>query len=240
MKTIDLNCDMGEGIGNDHLIMPYVTSCNISCSAHAGSEETIHQTIVEAKKHGVKIGAHPSYPDKKNFGRLVLEMSHEELKETLLSQLFFFNNIVEQHGSSIHHIKPHGALYNQAAIDPEVASTILEVIQQYFPTCILYAPDQSVIASLASQYDIKVWHEAFADRNYANDLTLIPRSHPMALIQEQEGVISHISVMVEHQKVKCYSGKLRSLKVDTICLHGDNPFAIDIAKAIRAKLNQYI
>lgn len=239
MIAIDLNCDMGEGIGNDALIMPYLTSCNISCGAHAGSEDTIRQTILEAKKYGVKIGAHPSYPDKLNFGRLVVTMKSMELKETLISQLNFFKRIALQYGVSIHHIKPHGALYNQANVDPDIAKVILEVIHQYFPTAILYAPDHSIIASLAEKYNIKVWNEAFADRNYEDDLSLLPRNHPMALIHDREKVFTHISYMIQQQKVKSFSGKFQPIHVDTICIHGDHPSAVDLAKSIRSKLNQY-
>ena len=240
MKNIDLNCDMGEGMDNEHLIMPYISSCNISCGAHAGSEKTIHSTIQEAQKHGVKIGAHPSYPDQENFGRLVMDMGKEELEESILLQLTLFKSILDQYGLPLHHIKPHGALYNQAAVDVHIAEMILTIMQKNFPDAILYAPDQSVIASLAAKYNIKVWHEAFADRNYADDLTLIPRIHPLAVMHEKHEIINHISIMLEEQKVKALSGNVLPLKVDTICIHGDNPTSPLIAEAVRERLNSYI
>jgi len=240
MNHIDINCDLGEGMANDHLIMPYITSCNISCGAHAGDPDIITNTLLAAKIHGVKIGAHPSFPDRQNFGRVVMKMSPSALEETLVQQLFSFQKLANLSGLPIHHIKPHGALYNQAVTDYETADVILTVMKRYFPDLILYAPYPSVIASMATDYKIKVWHEAFADRNYTDDLTLVSRSHPKAVMHEEDEIIAHISLMVEKEQVRTLSGKIMDFKVDTICIHGDNSNAENIAKSINRKLSGII
>ena len=238
MNHIDINCDLGEGMANDHLVMPYITSCNISCGAHAGNPEIITQTLLEAKKWGVKIGAHPSYPDRENFGRIVMRMDRAALEDTLVAQLLSFKELATQQDLPLHHIKPHGALYNQAAIHIETAEVILSVMKNQFPDLLLYAPYPSVIATLAADTGIRVWYEAFADRNYNDDLTLVPRSQPMALMHKMNDILSHISLMVEKKQVKTLSGKIIDFKVDTICLHGDNPNAVVIAKSISNKLSE--
>jgi len=235
MKKIDINCDLGEGVANDDLIMPYITSCNISCGAHAGNQETLENTLLSAKRHHVKIGAHPSYPDRENFGRLVLSMGIVELEECLLSQLLTFQKAAEKFKLDIHHIKPHGALYNQAATDENTAIAILNVLASHFPQQILYAPYGSVIATLAPRFGINIWHEAFADRNYADDLTLIPRSQPHALLHDTNEIMEHIKIMINKQQVKTFTGNIQNLKVDTICIHGDNPNAEIIAQTIFEK-----
>jgi len=235
MKDIDINCDLGEGMENDHLIMPYLSSCNISCGAHAGNPDIITHTLVEAKEHGVKIGAHPSYPDRENFGRVSMNMSTTDLEESIKEQLFTFTELAKSQELALHHIKPHGALYNRAAVHEETATVIVNIMKRHFPELILYVPYGSVIASLASRHGLKIWFEAFADRNYDDDLSLVPRSHPQALLQDAEDIITHTWSMVENQQVKTLSGNIRNLKVDTLCIHGDNPNAVNIAKSIYDK-----
>jgi len=240
MNHIDINCDLGEGMANDHRIMPYITSCNISCGAHAGDPKIITNTLLDAKKYGVKIGAHPSFPDRENFGRVVMIMNPSALEETLVQQLHSLQELTQQLDLPLHHIKPHGALYNQAVTNHETADVILTVMKRYFPDLILYAPYPSVIASIAEEYNIKVWHEAFADRNYTDHLTLVSRSHPEAVMHEVDEIIDHISLMVEKHQVRTLSGKIMDFKVDTICIHGDNPNAEIIAKSINRNLPRII
>jgi len=238
MKIIDINCDLGEGMATDERIMPYISSCNISCGAHAGSQEILEETLISAKNHQVQIGAHPSYPDRANFGRVVMDINESELEESILTQLLSFQKVAKKNNVNIHHIKPHGALYNQATIDPNIASVVLRVMKTYFPEQILYASYGSVIASLAPRFGIKVWHEAFADRNYADDLTLIPRSHSNATMHDVTDILQHAELMIHKQQVKTLTGKIKNLKVDTICIHGDNPQAENIAKAISEKFKE--
>lgn len=235
MKKVDINCDLGEGMETDGLIMPYITSCNISCGAHTGDSQTLTNTLQAAKKHGVNIGAHPSYPDRENFGRKVMDLSKSALEESLLSQLLTFQQAAQKINLEIHQIKPHGALYNQAAIDPDIAQVILKIMKTHFSDQILYAPYGSVIASLAHEYGIKVWYEAFADRNYADDLTLIPRTNSHAMKHDVDDILNHIDLMINNQQVKTLAGNVLNLKVDTICIHGDNPGAVAIARAIYDK-----
>ncbi|HSJ67291.1 MAG TPA: 5-oxoprolinase subunit PxpA [Anditalea sp.] len=235
MKIIDINCDLGEGMDTDEFIMPYITSCNISCGAHAGNLQILDNTLDIAKKYGVKVGAHPSYPDRENFGREVLKLKKTALEESILSQLMTFKEAAIKKNLSIHHIKPHGALYNQAAIDPEIAEIILKIMEKHFPDQIIYTPYGSVIASMAHHYNIKVWYEAFADRNYNDDFTLLSRSNPNALKHEIQDILEHIDLIINKEQVKTSTGNILDLKVDTLCIHGDNPNAIAIAKAIYNK-----
>ncbi|KEO75881.1 5-oxoprolinase subunit PxpA [Anditalea andensis] len=237
MNHIDLNCDLGEGMETDGLIMPYLTSCNISCGAHAGDRAILAQTLIKAKQYSLKIGAHPSYPDRENFGRMDIPMSLADLEESLLDQLLAFQMAAIQSNVTIHHIKPHGALYHQAAKSPDTAKVILKIMQQHFPHLILFAPPSSVISLLAKEYGISVWSEAFADRNYADDLSLIPRSHAEALKMDILDILAHIDNMMNQHQVVTLSGKSQPIKADTICIHGDHPHAESIAKAIHQHWN---
>jgi 5-oxoprolinase (ATP-hydrolysing) subunit A len=236
---VDLNCDLGEGVGNDLELMPFLSSCNISCGAHAGDETDIRTAIRAAKEHGIKIGAHPSYPDRENFGRKVIEMETKDLENSLKEQMAFFRQILDEEKAELHHLKPHGALYNHAVKDEPTAEIIVDLIRSSFPEVILYTQHGGVLATLAENAGIKVWYEGFADRNYAANLTLLPRSHQEALILRPEDIITHITPIIRDQQVKTIDGKLRDIKVDTLCIHGDNPRALEIAKQVRSHFAEF-
>ncbi len=235
--TIDLNADLGEGAGNDALLMPYLSSCNIACGAHAGDEETIQRTVVLALQNKVKIGAHPSFPDRQHFGRLPMEIPEEELKKTITDQITRIKNSVENEGSKLHHVKPHGALYTMAATREDIARTIVNVLKE-FTLIILYAPFGSVISNIAKSEGIQVHFEVFADRNYNDDLTLVSRTGKHAILQGPNQIALHVLQMIREGTVKTISGNHQSIKADTVCIHGDNPNAVTIVKALRLKLNE--
>ncbi|MFY0630534.1 MAG: 5-oxoprolinase subunit PxpA [Flavobacteriaceae bacterium] len=233
---IDINCDVAEGVNNEHLIMPLISSCNISCGAHAGSVEVIDKVIQLALENNVKIGAHPSFADRENFGRKILEISNEELQESLVEQLTLFKERAVLQNATIHHVKPHGALYNLIAVNEEKAIVVVKAIQVIFDKVKLYVPYNSVIERVAQENEIEIVYEAFADRNYNDNLTLVSRSLPYAIISDKEKVIQHVKKMSEESKVKTVQGNEQEIKAQTFCVHGDNEKAIEILEELHKEL----
>ena len=221
MKTVDINCDLGEGVNNESVLMPLISSCNIACGGHAGDLKTMIKIVSLAKSDNVKIGAHPSFPDKENFGRVIVDLSSSDLYDALKSQIERLKSIVEAEQLKLHHVKPHGALYNLASVDEEVAEVVVSVIKSIDENLVLYAPFGSVISKIAQDEGLKVMFEAFADRNYNEDLTLVSRTKSSALIHDAVMMFEHVYNMVFFGKVKIRSGVEVALKVDTICVHGD-------------------
>ncbi len=233
---IDINADVGEGIGNEPLLMPYITSCNIACGGHAGTIESMQTVVALAKRYGVKIGAHPSFPDKVHFGREPMEMSYAALFTSVKNQIESLIPILREAQVTLNHIKPHGALYNLAATDKNIALVIVEVMTWFAMPIKLYVPYKSVIAELAIQNNIPMVYEVFADRNYNSDLTLVSRKEKHALIHDTQTVVEHVYNMVVNQKVTTISGLEVAIKADTCCVHGDNPQAIELVKNLRMQL----
>jgi UPF0271 protein len=229
---IDINCDIGEGIGNDELLMPYITSANIACGYHAGNEETMLQTILLAKKYKVNIGAHPSFLDKENFGRTEMKLSPDEIYELVFTQIKVLQKIAEDNNAKMHHVKPHGALYNMAAKNKDLAKAIATAVKNCDEKLILFGLSNSFLISEAKAIGLKTANEVFADRTYQEDGSLTPRSHPNALILNVDEMLPHVLMMMKQQKVKTVSGKEISIVAETICIHGDGEHAVDFAKAI--------
>ena len=229
---IDLNCDVGEGLDNEHLLVPYISSCNISCGSHAGSVEIIDKVIALALKHKVKIGAHPSFPDRANFGRVVMDISDKDLQQSLEAQLLLFKERAAIQNAQVHHVKPHGALYNLIAVNEEKAEVVVSAIQHVFDEVKLYVPFNSVIENVAKAKGLEIVYEAFADRNYNDDLTLVSRKLPNAIITDVEEVVSHVKNMAFESKVKTAQGTHREIKAQTFCVHGDNEKAIELLKGL--------
>ncbi|WP_178988181.1 5-oxoprolinase subunit PxpA [Winogradskyella schleiferi] len=236
--SIDINADVGEGLGNESDLMPFLSSCNIACGGHAGDEVMMRHVVNLAKKHHVKVGAHPSFPDKANFGRVNLDISDAELYASIIDQISALKNIAEAEGVTLNHIKPHGALYNLAAKDEKIARLIIEVIKRLELTIALYAPFNSVIANLAKQENIAVTFEAFADRNYNDDLSLVSRTNSNAILHKKEAVLSHVLNMIKNEKVTSISGVEVPIKATTICVHGDTKNALEILKYLSSNLKQ--
>lgn len=229
---IDLNADVGEGINNEAFMMPYISSCNIACGGHAGNEETMLKVLELAKEYEVKVGAHPAFPDKENFGRVKIEMPREELFKSLKLQVYTLIELSAKVGCRVAHLKPHGALYNLAVNDYDYAEIIINVILDINPDLKLYAPHKSVVAQLAKKSGVGVIFEGFADRSYNNDLTLVNRAQLDAVIVNPEKICNRVLKMITEHQVETIFGLLKPITVNTICVHGDTNNAIEILRQL--------
>ncbi len=238
-NTIDINVDVGEGVGNESQLMPFISSCNIACGGHAGDVATMRNVVRLAKEYRVMIGAHPSFPDKINFGRVNMEMSCAALFKSVKGQLDDLLHVLHEEYGVLNHIKPHGALYNLAAVDEKVANVIIEVMKTMVLPIKLYVPYKSVIEKLAISQNIPIIYEAFADRNYNNDLTLVSRKKATASIHNEDDMFTHVFNMISRKKVKTITGELVDIKAQTFCVHGDNPNAINLIKNLRIRLKKH-
>ncbi len=233
-KSIHINCDLGEGGKYDEELMSLISACNIACGGHAGNVDTMHRTVRHAMEHGVEIGAHPSYPDKENFGRKSMKMSPEDLKLSIESQVLSLKQIVESEGGKLTHIKPHGALYNDAARDENIARTLIESLELLEENYNLYVPPYSKISQLAmGKFDLV--YEVFADRNYNADYSLVSRSKNDALITIKEHVFEHVISVVRDKKIVCTDGAELDCKADTFCVHSDTPSSLEILQFLHKK-----
>lgn len=234
---IDLNCDMGESYGtwvkgDDRALLPYVTSINIACGFHAGDSQTMRATVAEALEYGVRIGAHPGLPDLQGFGRREMRVSPDEVYNLVLYQTGALYAFVKAAGGRLHHVKPHGALYNMAARDAVLADAIVRAIQDLDPTLWLYGLSGSEMIRAAEQIGLKTASEVFADRTYEEDGTLTPRHIDGALISDQQVALTQVLRMLQEGKVRTRQGKDIALKADTVCVHGDGSHALPLAKAL--------
>ncbi len=236
--NVDLNCDMGEGMDNDESIMPFISSANIACGYHAGSEQTMRETIALAVKYQVAIGAHPSYPDRANFGRTDMRLPIPEVYELMKRQVVIMMELCTQTGTTLHHVKPHGALYNAASKSGELAAAVAEAVKDADTRLILYGLSGSLLITEAQKIGLRTANEVFADRTYTDDGKLTPRSTAGALIMEEEKVCAQVLQMVQAKKVIALSGKEVAVDADTICLHGDGEHAVAFAKVIHSILQQ--
>jgi UPF0271 protein len=237
-NSIDINCDVGEGIENEYLLMPYISSCNIACGGHFGDANSIDKTIKLAINNNVKIGAHPSFPDTKNFGRKLLQISDKELTNSIQNQMNLFLERMSFFDKKHHHIKPHGALYNAIAVDEKLAILFIDITRNYLKNAFLYVPYHSVIEKVALENNIKIKYEAFADRNYKDDLTLVSRTNKNALLVDENAVFNHVLNMIHNKKVKTISGSEKEIKGDTFCVHSDTESAIKIVKYLYQNLEK--
>ena len=236
-KKIDINCDMGESyydkkIGNDSKIMPYITSCNIACGFHGGDPNTIKKTIELAIKYDVKIGAHPSFFDLEGFGRRKFDLELNELESIILYQVSALKGITESLGSKLHHVKAHGALYNMACKDDKIARTIVKAVKKLDANLKIYGPSGMKWKIISENNDIKYISEVFSDRNYNDNLTLVDRNKENAMITDSNKALEHILLILNKGKVLTINGNLKKINAETICIHGDQPNALEFAKKI--------
>jgi UPF0271 protein len=236
MKSCDLNCDLGEGKGNDAAIIPFITSANIACGYHAGDENTMRETVLLAKRHGVAVGAHPSFPDRQNFGRTEQETSAQMVYELVAQQLNIMQKILLDLDVTLHHVKPHGALYNMAARTPVLARAIANAVYDFNPALVLYGLSGSASIFEAETRGLKTGSEVFADRTYQDDASLTPRKQADALIADEQVGLKQVLQMVQTGCVMSTSGKRVPIVAETICLHGDGANAAAFAKAIYHQL----
>lgn len=236
---IDLNCDMGEGfgafdIGNDAAIMPYVSSVNIACGFHAGDPAVMKRTVRLAISHGLAIGAHPGLPDLQGFGRREMAITAEEAYDMVIYQVGALDAFVKTEGGKLHHVKPHGALYNMAAKDKELAEAIATAVYKINPGLILYGLSNSQLILEGERAGLKVANEVFADRTYQQDGSLTPRKQPNALITDHLQAVAQVIQMVKQGTVLSAEGRLVKIKADTVCIHGDGKSALVFAEQLNA------
>jgi UPF0271 protein len=241
--TIDINCDLGEitgagETGNDEAIMQYITSANIACGFHAGDPVTILKTVQTAIKHGVTIGAHPGYPDKEGFGRKPMILSNEELRASIIYQVGAIKSMAESAGGRLNHVKPHGALYNSAAADFDMAMVIARAVKDIDSSLILMGLSGSQLIRAAEEIGLASASEVFGDRAYNDDGSLVSRDLPGAVLRETDVVIDRVVKMIEEKIVVTISGKIIPIKAETICIHGDNEMALEFVKTLSSTLKK--
>jgi UPF0271 protein len=228
--NIDLNCDMGEGMGNERDIIPYVSSISVACGGHAGNSVTMQQTLELAVQHQVATGAHPSYPDPTNFGRKKISIEPAALRASIQHQIKQLQTIAARVGASITHVKPHGALYNEASVDSALAWLLVEAIQEIDCALAVWGPPQSELSNAVKQGGLSFIAEGFADRSYQADGRLTPRSQQGALVTDSHACAQQVLRFIREKKVITLDGQLIPCDVQTICIHGDGAKAIQFAK----------
>ena len=231
-RHIDLNCDMGEGeteasAALDRELMQFISSCSIACGGHAGSEHSMRQTAASALNAGLRIGAHPSYPDRENFGRQSMSISESALSAAITEQTAALKSIVTELGGELSFVKAHGALYNDMARDAELTSLVVTTIKAFDPTLKIMGLAGSHCSAICEDLAMPFLGEAFADRRYADDGQLSPRSQDGAVITEPETAVEQIMSIVEQARVESINGKWLPLQAQSICVHSDTPGALD-------------
>ncbi len=239
-RQIDLNADVGESfgpwrMGDDKGLIPLVSSVNIACGAHAGDPSTIARTVRLAVTHGVALGAHPGYPDLAGFGRRELDMSDDDLEASLLAQIGAVEAIARSLGATVRHVKPHGALYNRAARDPELATVIAGAIARLDPTLALVGLAGSALLTAGMKANLTVRAEGFADRAYEPDGSLRDRRLDGALLDPAAAAAQAVSI-ARDRSATTREGRRVPIEADTICIHGDGPDAVATTIAVRAAL----
>jgi UPF0271 protein len=243
MLSIDLNCDMGESthlwpydIEKDRLLLSYVSSINLACGYHAGDAHTMHELAAAAITAGVAVGAHPGFADRDNFGRTNVALPPAQVYDLVIYQLGALDAFLKVMHTRLHHVKPHGALYNMAAKDEALAEAICKAVYDYDSSLLLFGLSGSKLIEAAIATGLSTCSEVFADRTYQDDGHLTPRTHPQALLHDPQQSVQQVLQMVQRRTVTSVNGKEVPLVVDTVCLHGDGSNAIEIARGIKAAL----
>lgn len=238
MKHVDLNVDLAEGCGNDEKLLQLVSSANVACGLHAGDYNEMRKAIQWAKANNVRVGAHPSFPDRENFGRTNMQLADDELRACLLYQLGAVKALCDAENVILAYVKPHGALYNQAAKDPALARLIAQTIKAFDPKLALMGLSGSLMLNIAQEEGLDIISEVFADRHYLADGSLVPRTRDDALVENDEEAISQVLQMVLEGAVPTIEGGKVTIQADSICLHGDGTHAIEFAEKIRVALKE--
>ncbi|MGQ8773189.1 5-oxoprolinase subunit PxpA [Serratia sp. NA_112.1] len=232
---VDLNADLGEGCANDQALLQLVSSANIACGFHAGDAQTMRQSVRWALQYGVAIGAHPSFPDRENFGRTRMQLPAETVYAQVVYQLGALAAIARAEGGVMVHVKPHGMLYNQAAVEPELAQAIARAVKAVDPTLRLVGLAGSELIRAGEEQGLVTRQEVFADRGYQADGTLVPRGQPGALITSDELALAQTLEMVRHHRVRTLNGTWAAVQAETVCLHGDGEHALEYARRLRER-----
>ena len=233
MVKIDLNADLGEGGSADAALMTLVSSVNIACGFHAGDAQTMLESVRHAIKNGVAIGAHPSFPDRENFGRTAMDLPPETVYAQVLYQIGALEAMVRAGKGVLRHVKPHGMLYNQAAKDPALADAIAKAVFAANPMLILVGLAGSELIHAGTRYGLATRQEVFADRGYQSDGSLVPRGQPGALISDEDQALAQTLEMVQRGRVRSVDGQWSRVTAETVCLHGDGSHALAFARRLR-------
>lgn len=241
--SIDLNCDMGESFGaftfnNDDALMEYVSSVNIACGFHGGDPGVMHKTIAQAASRNIAIGAHPGYPDLQGFGRRDIKMSLQEVYDCIVYQVGALIAFATVEGTTVNHVKPHGALYNAAAMDNALSATIAKAVHDVDKALVLVGLSGSCMIEEGNNLGLRTCSEAFADRAYHEDGTLMPRTAANAMIDDPDRAAQQVRQLVQRGTITTVSGKEIAVRADTVCIHGDGPEAVAMARAITNILMQ--
>jgi 5-oxoprolinase (ATP-hydrolysing) subunit A len=238
VRQLDLNADVGEGDPiTDGALLPLVSSANVACGFHAGDAQTMRATVALAVRHGVAVGAHPGFNDRESFGRRPQQLTADEIRELLLPQLAALDAIARRERTMLHHVKPHGALYNQAETDIALAAAIVAAVREFDPTLRLVGRAGSAMEQAAREASHPFTAEAFADRRYQSDGTLLPRSEPRAILTDPEEVARQVHRLVTDGEVFASDGSRVAVSFGTLCVHGDTPGAATLARRVRRELN---
>lgn len=243
MKSIDINCDMGESfgiykLGMDEEVIKYITSANIACGFHAGDPQVIDKTVKLAKNNDVKVGAHPGFNDLEGFGRRKINISADQLINELIYQISAVKGFCETNGIKLSHIKPHGALNNMASVDEKLAKAIAEAIKLVDSELIYITLAGSKMEKIGEEEGLIIAREAFADRAYNDDGTLVPRNEPGAVLHNSRKIVDRVINMANNGSVETKEGNNLTINPDTICVHGDNPEAVKLVAEIKSALGQ--
>ena len=233
---VDLNADVGEGCGQDAALFPLISSANIACGYHAGDAQTMRETVALARDHAVNIGAHPSFPDRENFGRREMHLSAAELHTCIAAQIESLAAVAAAEGVRLAHVKPHGALYNMAARDRELAEVIVRAVASVDAGLMIFGLAGSALIAAGARLGLWTVSEVFADRGYQRDGTLLPRDQPGSVLHDDAQVARRAVDMVVEGSVVSADGSLVTLQAETICIHGDTPGAAQMARQVREAL----
>lgn len=241
--NIDINCDLGEGetladCEKDAMLMPYISSCNIACGGHAGNELTIATSLSNAAKHQLNLGAHPGYPDKANFGRFSLSISADKLAQSLKKQMDLISTIATRQQVRLNHIKFHGALYNDIETNSQLADELAAFCKKHYPSMKILGLANGNLNEACRNLDIKFISEGFMDRAYLSNGRLTPRSTKDSVLENKSAVVEQALSLAVNQTVKTIDQKTIDAKVESICLHGDNPNALAIAKSVYRAMSE--
>lgn len=238
---IDLNCDLGESfgtyvLGNDEQVLKEITSANIACGYHAGDHQVMAQTVKRAVSAGVSIGAHPAFQDLQGFGRREIQTTPEDVYQLTVYQISALEGFCRIEGTTLQHVKPHGALYNMAGRDPVLAEAVAAAVRDVDKNVILFGLSGSELVTAGEKQGLRVAKEAFADRTYQADGSLTPRSKDNAVIHDADTAVRHVKQMILEGTCTAVDGKIIPMEVDTLCVHGDNPRALSFTRSLRKML----
>lgn len=234
-QPLQINCDLGEGVSGENKILPWIDAASVACGGHYGDEPSIRKTLKECRLAGVKVGAHPSYPDRENFGRKSMEIPFHKLKTSLIDQIQLFEKVLKESEMNFDHIKFHGALYNDAAKNPDLGAKLTEFLAEYYPSIPVLVPPFSEMERAARVAGLITRREIFGDRSYQSDFKLLERSEPKALLTDFELVNHQLESIFDSGCLISVSGDRLDVQADTICFHGDNPGVQQFLPRIRKK-----